>query len=144
MSTATNKAVVRAFVDAWNTKDLDRFDELMAENAQLTVGGSTISCSPVATREIAEHWFNGFPDYHFELVHLIAEGDMVAALMPFSGTHTGPVLDLPPTGRSVRVSEMVFFRIHDDKIVEAWEEWDEHGMRRQLGDDPDSSIERGA
>jgi C-1 hydroxylase len=90
MSTESNKAIVRAFVEAWNTKNLDRFDELMAESAQLTVGGSTISCSPTATREIAEHWFTGFPDYQFELVHLIAEGDKVAALMPFSGTHTGP------------------------------------------------------
>jgi predicted ester cyclase len=60
------------------------------------------------------------------------EGDMVAALMPFSGTHRGSVLDLPPAGRAVRVSEMVFFRIKDGKIVEAWEEWDEYGMRQQL------------
>jgi predicted ester cyclase len=57
---------------------------------------------------------------------------MVAALMPFSGMHRGQVLDLPPTVRQVRVSEMVFFRIVDRKIVQAWEEWDEHGMRGQL------------
>jgi predicted ester cyclase len=38
-------------------------------------------------------------------------GSKVAALMPFSGAHTGPVLDLPPTGRPVRGSEMVIFRI---------------------------------
>ena len=135
MSTDANKAIVRAFVEAWNTKDLDRFDDLMAEDAQLTVGGSTISCSGAATRSIAEHWISGFPDYRFDLVHLVAEDDMVAALMPFSGTHVGPVLDLPPTGRTVRVSEMVFFRIADGKIVEAWEEWDEYGMRRQLSAD---------
>jgi predicted ester cyclase len=30
---------------------------------------------------------------------------------------------------------MVFFRIADGKIIEAWEEWDEHGMRRQLAGD---------
>ena len=135
MSTDANKAIVRAFVEAWNTKDFDRFDDLMAPDAQLTVGGSTISCSGPATRSIAEHWISGFPDYHFELVHLVAEGDMVAALMPFSGTHTGHVLDLPPTGRTVRVSEMVFFRIDGGKIAEAWEEWDEQGMRRQLSGD---------
>ena len=60
---------------------------------------------------------------------------MVAALMPFSGTHVGQVLDLPPTGKTVRMSEMVFFRIADGKIVEASESWDEHGMRRQLSGD---------
>jgi len=133
MSVDENKAVVRSFVSAWNEKDFGRFDDLMAEDATLTVGGSTISCSPAATRAIAEHWVSGFPDYRFELIHLVAEGDLVAALMPFSGTQQGAVLDLPATGRSVRVSEMVFFRIRDGRIVEAWEEWDEHGLRRQLG-----------
>jgi C-1 hydroxylase len=89
VSADANKAVVRSFIEAWNTKDFDRFDELMAESAHLIVGGSTISCSPAATRAIAEHSTAGFPDYRFELVHLVAEGDMVAALMPFSGTQHG-------------------------------------------------------
>jgi predicted ester cyclase len=93
MSEESNKDVVRSFVEAWNTKDLDRF----------------------------------------ELLDLVAEGDKVVARMPFRGTHIGPILDLPPTGRSVHVSEMVIFRIVDGKIVEAWEEYDEAGMRRQLG-----------
>ena len=133
MSAEANKAIVRSFVEAWNERDFDRFDDLMAEDATLTVGGSTISCAPAATRAIVEHWTRGFPDYRFDIVQLVAEGDLVAALMPFSGTHLGTVLDLAPTGRTVRVSEMVFFRIAEGRIVEAWEEWDEHGMRRQLG-----------
>ena len=132
-SAEDNKAVVRSFVEAWNTKNLDLFDDLMAETCQLSVGGATISCSPDATRAIAEHWLAGFPDYHFELLDLVAEGDKVVARMPFTGTHLGQVLDLPPTGRSVRVSEIVIFRVADGKIVEAWEEYDEIGMRRQLG-----------
>jgi predicted ester cyclase len=53
--------------------------------------------------------------------------------MPFAGTQTGPVLDIPATGRSVRVGEIVIFRIAGGKIVEAWEEYDELGLRRQLG-----------
>ena len=133
MSTAANKSVVRAFVEAWNARDLDRFDDLMADSCRLSVGGATIGCSPSATRAIAEHWLAGFPDYRFELLDLIAEGDKVVARMPFSGTHTGPVLDLAATGRSVQVSEIVIFRIAEGKIVEAWEEYDEFGMRRQLG-----------
>src|SRR5205085_10030811 len=56
MSTEANKAIVRAFVDAWSTKSFDRFDDLMADGARLTVGGATIDCSGPATRSIAEHW----------------------------------------------------------------------------------------
>jgi steroid delta-isomerase-like uncharacterized protein len=133
MSTTANKELVHAFVEAWNTRDLDRFDDLMAESCRLRVGGSTIDCSPAATRAIAEHWLAGFPDYRFELLDVIAEGDKVVARMPFAGTQTGPVLDIPATGRSVRVGEIVIFRIAGGKIVEAWEEYDELGLRRQLG-----------
>jgi C-1 hydroxylase len=132
MSAPQNKSVVRSFVEAWNTKDLSRFETLMSPDAHLTVGGVAIPCNPEATRAIAAHWIAGFPDYTFHLSHLIAEDDLVAALMPWSGTQTGPVLDLPPTGRQVHVGEIVIFRIADGKIVEAWEEWDEYRMRQQL------------
>ena len=136
MSTAANKSLVRAFVEAWKAKDLDRFEDLMSQSCQLTVSGATMSCSPSATRAIAEHWLGDFPDYRFELLDLIAEDDKVVARMPFTGTHTGQVLDLPPTGRPVQVSEIVIFRIADGKIIEAWEEYDEQGMRRQLASPP--------
>jgi steroid delta-isomerase-like uncharacterized protein len=132
-SIAENKEIVRSFVDAWNTGDLERFDELMAESCRLSVGLMTVSCSPASTRAIAERWLAVFPDYRFELLDLVAEGDKVVARIPFSGTHTGPILGLDATGRSVRVSEIVIFRIADGKIVEAWEEYDELGLRRQLG-----------
>jgi ketosteroid isomerase-like protein len=67
MSTSENKDLVRAFVDAWNTKNLDAIDDLMSETCELTVSGTTISASPAATRVIAEHWLAGFPDYRFDL-----------------------------------------------------------------------------
>lgn len=90
--------------------------------------------APDATREIAEHWIAGFPDCTFHLSHLIADDALVAALMPWTGTQTGPVLGLPPTGRPVHVGQIVIFRVVDGKITEAWEEWDEYRMRQQLGD----------
>jgi predicted ester cyclase len=133
MSIEANKAVIRTFVEAWNSGDLERLGGLMAEDCMLSVGEETISCSPSATRTIAAHRRSGFPNYHFELVDLIAEGDRVVARMPFNGTQTGQVMDIPPTGRTVRVNEIVIFRVVEGKIVEAWEEFDELGMRRQLG-----------
>jgi predicted ester cyclase len=133
MSIETNKAIVRAFVDTWNSGDLDRLNDLMDESCVLTVGDQTFSCSPSSTRMIAMHWRDAFPDWRFELMDLIAEGDKVVARMPFTGTQTGQVMDIPPTGKTVRVNEIVIFRVLGGKIVEAWEEYDEIGMRRQLG-----------
>jgi steroid delta-isomerase-like uncharacterized protein len=133
MSVDANKAVVHAFVAAWNSGDLDRLGMLMADDCVLDVGGETVSCSPTATRAIAADWRGAFPDYRFDLLDLIGEGDKVVARMPFTGTQTGPLMGMPATGRAVRVSEIVIFRVVGGKIVEAWEEYDELGMRRQLG-----------
>lgn len=133
MSVEANKAVIRAFVESWNSGDLDRLGNLMDEACTLTVSGQTMSMGPSSTRQIAEHWRGAFPDWHFELLDLIAEGEKVVAYIPYTGTQTGQVLDIPPTGRKVRVSEIVIFRVVGGKIVEAWEVYDEYGMRQQLG-----------
>lgn len=128
-----NKNVIRAFVAAWNERDFDRFDTVMAGDAVLAVGGMTISCNPAGTRAIATEWTTAFPDWQFELLDLIAEGDRVVAHMPYTGTFTNPIADVSPTARLARVDEMVIFRIADGKIAEAWEVYDEAGMWRQLG-----------
>jgi C-1 hydroxylase len=128
-----NKAVIRSFIDAWNTRDLDRFAVLMSVDAVLHIGGGDVSCNPAETRALAEEWTTAFPDWRFELLELIAERDRVVAHMPYSGTHHRTIVGVDPTGRSCTVDEIVIFRIAEGKIVEAWEVYDEAGMWRQLG-----------
>jgi steroid delta-isomerase-like uncharacterized protein len=128
-----NKAVIRSFIDAWNTRDFDRFTTLMGAEAVLHIGGGDVSCNPAGTRAIAEEWTTAFPDWRFELLDLIAEGDRVVAHMPYSGTHHRAIIGLEPTGKSCTVDEIVIFRLTERKIVEAWEVFDEAGMWRQLG-----------
>lgn len=62
-----NKAVIRSFVQAWNTRDFDRFTALMSNGAVLHVGGAEIPCDPAGTRAIAEQWTTAFPDWRFDL-----------------------------------------------------------------------------
>jgi steroid delta-isomerase-like uncharacterized protein len=128
-----NKDIIRAFVAAWNDRDFDRFDSLMGRDALLNIGGTTVPCDPPGTRAIAEQWTSAFPDWKFDLVGLVAEGDLVAAHMPYSGTFTSAINGIAPTGQYARVDEMVIFRIADGRIAEAWEVYDESGMWRQLG-----------
>ncbi|WP_405669730.1 ester cyclase [Streptomyces sp. NBC_01530] len=130
-----NKAVVQSFVDAWNTRDFDRFAELMGEGAVLRIGGGIVPCDPAATRAIASEWTTAFPDWRFDLLALVAEDDLVVAHMPYSGTHQDAINGIPATGRSCVVDEIVIFRLADQKIAEAWEVYDEAGMWRQLGVD---------
>jgi len=45
---AANKAVIRSFIDAWNTRGFDRFEALMGDDAVLRIGGAVVSCNPQA------------------------------------------------------------------------------------------------
>ena len=134
-----NKELVRAFVTAWNDREFSHFDQIMSEDAVLDVGGGTVSCDPVGTRTIAEAWTAAFPDWRFDLRTLVAEGDRVAAHMPYSGTFTHSLYGIPPTNRFARVDEMIIFRIADARVSQAWEVYDESGMWRQLGVQPSTS-----
>ena len=132
-TTETNKALIRAFIETWNSRDFDRFDSLMGPDAVLHVAGGDVPCDATGTRAIAEEWTTAFPDWRFSLLGVVAEGDRVVAHMPYSGTHEGAIVGVEPTGRSCTVDEMVIFRIADGRIAEAWEVFDEAGMWRQLG-----------
>jgi predicted ester cyclase len=58
-----------------------------------------------------------FPDWHQELIELVGESSTVVARFRCTGTHRGEWQGLAPTGRSMRVEEVHFFRFHDDRIV---------------------------
>ena len=64
---------------------------------------------------------------------MVAEGDIVAGRLSMSGTHQGPLMGMPPTGRSVRTNHTHFVRFRDGKTVEHWGTRDYLGMMRQLG-----------
>lgn len=130
--TDDSKALARRFVDAINTRSLDRFSEVFADDAKLTFSGATMPCDPSAARQLAESWLVVFPDWQIDLLDVVAEDDKVVVRMQWTGTHSAPVFDLPATGRIVRVDEMIVFRVADGRFVDGWELWDEATMRRQL------------
>src|ERR687886_181210 len=61
-----------------------------------------------------------FPDYHWELRHLLVDPPWIAAHLADTGTHRGPYHGVRATGRTVNVPEFAFYRIEADRIVEVW------------------------
>lgn len=75
----------------------------------------------------------GFPDWRLEIDELLAEGDLVAARLTSSGTHTGTFVGFPPTGRRFAVTEAMVFRLDGDRIREIRIIPNLIGQMRQLG-----------
>ena len=50
----------------------------------------------------------------------IAEGDRVTTRKTITGTHTGPLLGVPATGREVSISVIDIVRVQDGRYAEHW------------------------
>ena len=117
-----NKAMVRRMVEAINAgEEGEVVEELFTPRAARRVG-----------RLFAE-FRSAFPDWHEEIVQLVAEGDTVAGRFKCSGTHLGEFLGEAPTGRRMEVEEVYFLRAEEGRLAEFWGLEDSLGRMRQLG-----------
>lgn len=75
-----------------------------------------------------------FPNAHWEIQELIAEGDAVVMHSVWSGTHAGPFMGMESTGRSFsNVPHAYFFRLRDGKVTEYLAIRDDMSLMRRLG-----------
>jgi steroid delta-isomerase-like uncharacterized protein len=137
MSTEENKATVRRSIEeGWNQGHVAVFDVLNAPNFIYHDPGAP----DVLTTEDYKRWVtetrNAFPDLHFTMEDLIAEGDQVAVRWTFRGTHTGELvtpMPLPATGKQVTGSGIAIGRFAGGKALEVWNQGDTMGFMQQLG-----------
>jgi len=61
-----------------------------------------------------------FPDYRWDLRHLLVDGCWISAHFLDTGTHRDVFLGVPATGRTVSTQEFAVYRIDGGKIVEVW------------------------
>jgi len=117
----------------WNQGDLRLLDRMYAPGALFHYQGRDFPLTPEFGAQIVQRWRKAFPDFHFKLEDRIIQGNKIALRIPFTGTHQGKFWGLEPTGRKINVTETLILRIQNDKIAEMWEDYDEYGMRMQLG-----------
>ena len=123
----------RTYEEVLNQGDVSGVEELIAPafiNHEAPPGRDR---GPESMRGLATMLRTAFPDLRFEIHELVAEGDIVAGRLTMSGTHDGPLMGMPPTGRSVRQDHMHFVRYKDGKAVEHWGVRDDLGMMEQMG-----------
>jgi steroid delta-isomerase-like uncharacterized protein len=139
-----NKAQYRrTFEEMFNQGDLAIVDDLVAPdflNHEVPPGMN--NRGPESTRQVVRMLRTAFPDLHFTIEELVAEGDTVAGRVTMRGTHLGPFQGIPPTGRSFQQAHMHFVRFRDGKAIEHRAVRDDLGMMQQLGVIPVPAHER--
>lgn len=129
-STEANKAAVRRlYEESVNGGRNDLLPELIAPELAQPDG----SRGPAAFEATVAALRTGFPDIHFTIEDLVAEGDRVAVRWTWTGTHTGTFRGFPATGRSVHNSGIVIYRFANGRIAAGVLETDRLGALQQIG-----------
>ncbi len=124
-----NKALVRRlYEDCFNTGNLVVLHELLGEDFI----GSRGEKGPAEFAATLATLRKGFPDVHFVVEDLFAEGDRVAARWSFRATHQGPFAGVAASHAPVTQTAIAIYRVSDGKLRQAWLQADRLGLLQQL------------
>jgi len=139
LSRAEQIEVMRARVEATNTRDWDRWQNLHTEDATRSAPELEAPLQgSAAMRAAIEVLSTAFPDYHLELTQSFGEGEWLAVRLHTSGTMTGPLLlsdgtEVPPTGRPIEQDWTALVRFEGERIAQFDEFYDQLLLMQQLG-----------
>ena len=127
------EALARSFYDdLWNRWDDAMVPAVLSPTFEFRGSLGTVSIGRDGWLDYRHVVRSGSADFHNEVVTLVCEGDRAAARLLYSGTHSGPLLGLPATGRRFEYAGAAFFTVADGLLSSAWVLGDLDGLRRQL------------
>lgn len=116
MGAQENKVVMRRIFDeVINGRNLELADDLYGAEHTLHPATSGVGRGPEGMKDAFAGLHEQFPDVHVEIHSILAEDDLVAVRVTFTGTHAG-------SGERAAWPEMVFTRFSaEGKALESWE-----------------------
>src|ERR1700746_1789285 len=133
-TTESNKAVAHKFLEeVINQNRMERADDLVVEDF--------VELDPLpgqrqgreGLKEVLGMMRAAFPDIHWVVEEMVAEGDTVASRFTWTGTHRGEFLGVPATGRGVAGKGVVMDQLAGGKMSKSRILMDSFGMMQQLG-----------
>jgi predicted ester cyclase len=136
MPSDTLKALIQQFVHAWNSGSLDGAYALLDPDIvdHETPPGTPPGLEGVKLRHAMI--LAAFPDLRIHIEDLVVDGDRVAGRFVLYGTHTGPFMGVPPSGRRIAVGNLDINRVVGGTVVERWGQFDALGLIQQIGTMP--------
>ena len=134
MSELGNRVVVQRFLEeVINQGRLEQANEIVAEDF--------VELDPLpgqrqgreGLKEVIGMLRTAFPDIHWVVDEMIAEGEKVVTRFTWTGTQQGTFMGMPATGRSVAVKGVVIDRIIGGMMTDSRILMDTMGMMQQLG-----------
>jgi steroid delta-isomerase-like uncharacterized protein len=133
MSKEQNAAALTTFAEAVSTGNYALFDDVVAPNSIDHDPAPGQVPGPKGYGALFTEMRRAFPDMKVEVAQLVADEDAIAFAYTFTGTHDGPLMGIPATGKKVKIRGMQISKFRDGKMVERWGSSDQLGMLQQIG-----------
>jgi predicted ester cyclase len=137
----TNEEVFRIVIEeGFGKGNLEALDECFpATFAEHQYG---LPSTLAGLKQVIASLRKGIPDLKHTIDETVVAGDKIWARLTGRGTHSGPFMGVPPTGKPFTITVIDICRFEGGKIVEHWGVPDRFALMHQLGLLPAPAAER--
>lgn len=126
--------IIARMMAMWNSHDCSRADEIYAQEYRgIDITDASRVTGPEGVAKQLDRFYRAFPDLKFQPEETILENNRVALYWSARGTHQGPLLNIPPSGRRVHVHGVSMIRIENSRIIRGVHMWDMAALLRAIG-----------
>ncbi|HVU13567.1 MAG TPA: ester cyclase family protein [Phototrophicaceae bacterium] len=134
IDTEGEKAVIEKLVTALNEGNLDAFDDAMTADVIFHLESNPAPLKGTKWAKMEDGMLHAaFHDFTRIIESMTVTGDRIACQMHYKGTHSGPYMGIPGTGKVLDWSGVTIDRFEDGKIVERWVNIDRFTLLQQVG-----------
>lgn len=124
-----HRSLYNSYLDACNAHDFRRMQTfyastLMVNDVPIPAADVTAQFEPVVA---------AFPDWHWEVKHLIVDDDHIWLHFQVTGTHQGRFQGIEATGRRVTIAQFTLYQVEGDQFTRVWDLADMGELVRQIG-----------
>ena len=133
MTTETQKMIERIPLEIVNNNKFELIDELYATNYVEHTPQPGVAPTREGFKQTAIALKKAFPDLRYVIESSLETGDRVVHYVTGTGTMTGELMGIAPTGKRANWTEIHIARVANGRLVEHWAVIDQLGMLVQLG-----------
>lgn len=125
------RSLYQAYLKCCNEHDFDG----MASFYTAAIKVNDAPMDPAAVAAQFAPIVSAFPDWHWDMRHLVVDDDYISVHFTVTGTHRGIFQGIEATGRRVSISEFTLYRVADRKFAAVWDLADMGAVLQQIGRD---------
>jgi steroid delta-isomerase-like uncharacterized protein len=134
----SNESVLIEFLlKVWNEKDFNAVEKYVHDEYTIHIDtgdpweGKTLKLEEFKVR--LHYSFDSFPDIHFNVLSVIADGAYVAITWIMTGTNLGNIGGFPPTGKFIETKGSTIYHFNNGRVCGHSQVFDRTIVMKQLG-----------